>query len=94
MTEHSDDRMDRRPDGFESLQLEAPPDTLKRFRRRASLLQGTRYVLERQFYGFWIVLNTLLKLLFKQSNIPVAAPDPAAARRYRRAIQNSKEERP
>ncbi len=94
MKEHPNNEADSVPEGFEGLHLEAPPDTLDRFRRRASLLRGTRFIVERQFYGFWIVLNTFLKLLFKHVNIPVVAPDQERARRYRRAIENSKEGRP
>ncbi len=94
MKDHADRESDLRPEGLEGLSLEAPPDTLDRFRRRASLLTGTRFVLERQIYGFWIVLNTFLKLLFKHVNVPVAPPDPAQGRQYRQAVQNSKEGRP
>ena len=94
MNDHSEDESDLRPEGLEGLSLEAPADTLDRFRRRASLLTGARFVLERQIFGFWIVLNTFLKLLFKHVNIPVVPPAEAQARRYRQAVQNSKEGRP
>ncbi len=94
MNEEPNEKLDSAPEGFQGLHLEAPPDTLDRFRTRAGILQGTRFVLERQFYGFWIVLNTFLKLLFKRARIPIAPPDEEQARRYRRSIQNSKEGRP
>ncbi len=94
MNDHSKDESDLPLEGLDGLSLEAPPDTLDRFRRRASLLTGARFVLERQIFGFWIVLNTFLKLLFKHVNIPVVPPDQAQASRYRQAVQNSKEGRP
>ena len=93
MNGHLDDETDRIPEGFDGLHLDAPPDTVARFRKRASLLRGSRFVLERQFYGFWIVLNTFLKLIFKHVKVPIAAPDQEHARRYRRALQNGKEGR-
>ena len=94
MKPESKDASDLLPEGLEGLSLDAPSDTLDRFRKRASLLTGARFVLERQIFGFWIVLNTLLKLLFKHVNIPVAPPDQAQSRRYRQAVKNSKEGRP
>ncbi len=94
MNDDSKYESELRPEGLEGLSLEAPPDTIDRFRKRASLLSGARFVLERQIFGFWIVLNAFLKLLFKRVNIPVVPPDPAQVRRYRQAVQNSKEGRP
>ena len=91
MNNQLNDETERVPEGFDGLHLEAPPDTVARFRKRASLLQGSRFVLERQFHGFWIVLNTFLKMIFKHVNIPIAAPDQEQGRRYRRALQSSKE---
>ncbi|WP_263377427.1 hypothetical protein [Granulicella paludicola] len=82
------------PEGMEALRLDAPSDTLDRFRKRASLVVGTRYVLERQFYGFWIVLNTMLKLLFKHTKVPLAAPEEHLSSRYRHSLNKSKEGRP
>lgn len=82
------------PEGMEGLRLDAPSDTLDRFRKRASLVVGTRYVLERQFYGFWIVLNTMLKLLFKHTKVPVSAPEEDLSSRYRHSLNKSKEGRP
>lgn len=93
MNQPTRDEADVTPEGLTNLHVEAPPDTLDRFRSRASILRGTQFVLERQFYGFWIVLNTLLKLLFKHVHVPVPAAAEAQASRYRRAIKNSKEGR-
>lgn len=81
------------PEGMDGLKLDAPSDTLDRFRKRASMAVGARYVLERQFYGFWIVLNTILKLLFKHTGVPVAAPKQRLSNRYRHSFNKSKEER-
>ncbi len=80
-------------EGLEGLRLDAPPGTMDRFRKRASIALGTRYVLERQFYGFWIVLNTLLKLLFKHTKVPIAPPGEQQASRYRHSLNKSKEGR-
>lgn len=41
----------------------SPPDTFSRFRKRAAVLQGTRILFESQVFGFWIVLNALLRIL-------------------------------
>jgi len=43
----------------------APPSTFNRFRKRANLLQGTRMLFQSQIHGFWIVLDIVLKLLFR-----------------------------
>ena len=93
MNNRADEEANLVPEGLEGLHVEAPPDTLDRFRKRASIFEGTRFVLERQIYGFWIVLNSLLKLLFKHASVPVPAPEQKQASRYRRVIENSKEGR-
>lgn len=79
------------PEWLADLRTEAPAGTLERFRKRASLLKGARFVLESQIYGFWIVLDTFFKLVFKHVNVPVDAPNEEQASRYRRALENSKE---
>lgn len=81
------------PEGLDGLRLDAPPDTLDRFRKRASIAVGARYVLERQFYGFWIVLNAVLKLLFKHTGVPVAPPEEHLSHQYRHSFNKSKEGR-
>ena len=43
----------------------APPSTFNRFRKRANVLQGTRMLFESQIHGFWIVLDIVLKRLFR-----------------------------
>ncbi len=68
----------------------APDNSMARFRRRAKILQGTRILFEKQVFGFWIVLNTLLKLLFKRFNVPVAPVPRDLAERYSRAGKNRK----
>ena len=93
MTDDQKDEIDRRPAGFDELALEAPQNTIARFRSRASLIRGTRFVLERQLYASWIALNAFLKLLFKQLHVPIKAPDAKQARHYRNATQNSKDGR-
>jgi hypothetical protein len=94
MSERPQDNLDLAPEGFAGLQVEAPTSALARFSRRASLIRKTNYVLSRQLYGFWIVLHTLLNLLFKKLQIPVARPSKQAERRYRQAVKNSPGERP
>lgn len=47
------------------LVVAAPPLTFKRFRRRARLIQGTRTLAETQVHGFWVVLDVVLKRLFR-----------------------------
>jgi hypothetical protein len=47
------------------LAVAAPPSTFSRFRKRASILQGTRLLFESQIHGFWIVLDIVLKRLFR-----------------------------
>jgi hypothetical protein len=46
-----------------SLAMPAPENTFIRFRRRATLMQGTRMLFESQVTGFWIVLDAFLRLL-------------------------------
>jgi hypothetical protein len=41
----------------------SPPETFHRLRKRAAVLQGTRMLFESQVFGFWIVLNALLRIL-------------------------------
>jgi len=43
----------------------APSSTFSRFRRRARVVQGTRVLFESQIYGFWTVLDIVLKRLFR-----------------------------
>ncbi len=52
------------------LVVAAPPSTFNRFRKRANILQGTRMLFESQIHGFWIILDIVLKRLFRtaQSN--------------------------
>lgn len=47
----------------------APSSTFARFRRRVSLLQGARMLAETQINGFWVVLDLLLKRLFRISTV-------------------------
>jgi hypothetical protein len=52
------------------LVVAAPPSTLSRFRKRANILQGTRMLFESQIHGFWIVLDIVLKRLFRAAHRP------------------------
>ena len=45
------------------LAVPAPANALSRFRRRATLMQGTRMLFESQVTGFWVVLDAFLRLL-------------------------------
>ena len=47
------------------LAVSAPTSTFSRFRKRANILQGTRMLFESQIHGFWIVLDIVLKRLFR-----------------------------
>lgn len=47
-----------------SLSVSSPEHTFQRFRRRASIVQGTRMLFESQVTGFWIVLDAFLRLAF------------------------------
>jgi hypothetical protein len=71
-------------DELELLQLrrlfaEAPSSVFIRFRRRTGLLQGARMLAETQVYGFWLVLDIILKRLFlhlvRRTPAGVAAAD-------------------
>ena len=92
MINRTTDEANAMPESLGEL-IPAPPDTLERFRKRASFLQGTRFVLERQMYAFWILLNTFLRLLFKRADVPVPPADQALSRRYRQATQITKDGR-
>lgn len=92
MTERGDDPNDA-PEGLQDLHLAAPADTLIRFRKRASIVQNTRYVLERQVYAFWIVFNAVLKLVFKHVGVAITPAGNRQSQRYRRAVLHSKEQK-
>lgn len=56
--------MDDLPE-LRGLLLPAPQSAFLRFRRRAGLMQGGKLLVESQVVGFWLVLDTLLKRLFR-----------------------------
>ena len=86
MNEHqSTDDVDQPMEMLVGMAVDAPDDSMERFRRRAKILQGARVLFEKQVFGFWIVLNTFLKLLFKRFNVPVAPMSRDLAERYSRA---------
>jgi hypothetical protein len=86
MNEHqSTDDVDQPMEMLVGMAVDAPGDSMERFRRRAKILQGARVLFEKQVFGFWIVLNTFLKLLFKRFNVPVAPVSRDLAERYSRA---------
>ena len=45
-----------------SLSVDSPEHTFQRFRRRATVVQGTRMLFESQVSGFWVVLDAFLRL--------------------------------
>lgn len=55
------------------LAAKAPETTLHRLRTRNRLIRGTRLLVEKQIMGFWIVLNEILKHLFRSVRIPQEA---------------------
>lgn len=59
------------------LHVESPQSTFERFRRRATVVQGTRMLFESQVTGFWIVLDAFLRLA-----LGGAPPQPQAADSY------------
>ena len=94
MTDHrNDDEIEQPLEGLSGSAVEAPDDVLKRFRKRATIVQGTRVLLEKQIFGFWVVLNTFLKLIFKRFDAPVEPVAPELARRYRDASRQREDER-
>ena len=72
------ERVDPREDNealqaLKRLSVSSPPQTFQRFRRRATVVQGTRMLFESQVTGFWIVLDAFLRLaLGSPSNQPEA----------------------
>lgn len=62
------DRDDNEEPEFQQLRrlvVAAPSSVLVRFRKRTALLQGARILTETQVYGFWLVLDIILKRLFQ-----------------------------
>jgi hypothetical protein len=60
------------------LAVSSPPHTFQRFRRRATVVQGTRMLFESQVTGFWIVLDAFLRLALGGSSIQ---PEATASQR-------------
>jgi hypothetical protein len=44
------------------LSVSSPQQTFQRFRRRATVVQGTRMLFESQVTGFWTVLDAFLRM--------------------------------
>lgn len=52
----------------------SPPQTLTRFRKRAVVLQGTRMLFESQVFGFWVVLDAFMRLIFGSKPLTRVTP--------------------
>lgn len=71
MTDHRENRQmfsdneEREFQQFRRLFVAAPSSTFSRFRKRANIHLGTRMLFESQIHGFWIVLDILLKRIFR-----------------------------
>lgn len=48
-----------------TLEVTAPVNTIDRMRKRLRTFQLGRELLEKQVYGFWIVLDALLTVVFR-----------------------------
>ncbi len=57
------------------LAISSPQQTFDRFRRRASVVQGTRMLFESQVNGFWIVLDAFLRLTLGGASTEPEAAD-------------------
>jgi hypothetical protein len=58
------------------LSVNSPDHTFQRFRRRATVVQGTRMLFESQVSGFWIVLDAFLRLALGGSTAKPEATTP------------------
>ncbi len=63
---------------LERLQVIAPANTQERLRRRIRTFQLGRDLLEKQVYGFWIVLHAFLTVAFRFFSSP---PSPRKQRK-------------
>ncbi len=57
------------------LAVSSPQDSLQRFRRRATVVQGTRMLFESQITGFWIVLDAFLRMALGGKDTQLKAAD-------------------
>ena len=57
-----------------SLKSEAPADTVPRLWRRLRIVQAGRDLIRHQAWGFWIVLDTFLRLFLTRKSAPAQKP--------------------
>jgi hypothetical protein len=84
----NDEIQDSEMQQLRRLVVTAPPTAFNRFRRRAGIMQGSRLLIESQVTGFWLVLDAILKRLFRAVSRDPA--NPAANRTQSPTISGDK----